>query len=436
MKMRRTILLLCLSMLFSSAALAAPDEKPKKGNPSDQAVLDLPAPLTDDARTRADGNIEDWNEESNKGVAFSTLLSGEYEYDWTGDKDLSANVRAQYGEERIYFLITVKDNAVVTKRKQWNGDKVELWLEPESADGKSLGAKRGIIIDVGAKVAGKPNIIRWNSGKPVGLEGAVYIDQDGYDIEVSADYAAFGKDSPVKDGFMRYCVLVRDWDQDDENEDEAAIGTCPINPKNASSLKTSNMGKIKLSLGDAMWKQIMQNKHIAAIEGNWAKLDVDLAGTSLKETVAFGGDTLIVAGVGLNGSSSLSYKKLSIESGPQPEAPKLTVQDVDGDKKPEILVTRTEHCTNGDMNADRTYIFKYDTSDIRLIANYVTEQRYTDGTEGIIRNNYKLSKAGIVQTLDKASTKGMPECILKGSLEMLPILTPDSEKKTVKHPYL
>ncbi|MBQ9394496.1 MAG: hypothetical protein IJU23_03135 [Proteobacteria bacterium] len=435
--MRRTILLLCLSMLVSSVAFADPqEEKAKKGNPADQAVLDLDAPLTDDARTRADGNIEDWNEEKNKGVAFSTLLSGEYEYDWTGEKDLSGNVRAQYGEERIYFLITVKDNAIVSKHKQWGGDKVELWLEPESADGKSLGAKRGIIIDVGGQKDGKANVIKWNSGKPVGLEGSVYIDQGGYDIEVSADYYAFGKEQPVKDGFMRYCVLVRDWDQDDENEDEAAIGTCPINPKNSSSLKTANMGKIKLSLGEAMWKQIMQNKHLAAIEADWAKLDVDLAGTTLKETVAFGGDTLIVAGVGLNGSPTLSYKKLSIEAGPQKEAPQLTVKDVDGDKKPEILMTRTEQCTNGDMVADRTYVFKYDPSEIRLLANYVTEQRYTDGTEGFIRNNYKLSKAGIAQTLDKSSTKGMPECILKGSLEMVPILTPDSEKKTAKHPYL
>lgn len=434
--MYRSILLLCLSMLVSSAAFADPEEKPRKGSPADQPVLDLTAPLTDDANTRADGNIEDWNEESNKGVDFSTLLSGEYEYDWTGKNDLSANVRAQYGAERIYFLITVKDNAVVAKRKHWKSDKVELWLAPESADGKSLGAKRGVIVDVGARVEGKKDVIKWNSGKSGGLEGAVFIDQNGYDVEVSVDYAAFGKESPVKDGFMRYCVLVRDWDQDDENEDEAAIGTCPINPKRTSALKTSEMGKIKLSLGEVMWKQIMENKHLASIDAKWTKLDVDLAGTTMKETVAFGGDTLVVGGIGLNNSPNLSWSKLTLESGSQTEPPELSVKDVDGDKVPEILMKRNEHCTNGDMNADRTYIFKYDTSDIRLLTSYVTEQRYDGDKEGFIRNNYKLSKKGIVQTLDKASTKGMPECILKGALDLIPMLLPEGEKKSAKHSYL
>ncbi len=434
--MRWFISALCLCMLISSTAFAAPKEKPKKGKPADQPTLDLFAPLTSDSDTKADGNINDWNEEANKGVQVQTLLSGEYEYDWTGPKDLSANVRAQYGAERIYFLISVSDNAVVSKKKQWKSDRVELWLAPESADGKSLGATRGILMDIGPQVDGGKATIKWLSGKGGGLEGAGYIGEEGYDFEVSVDYSALSKTTPVLDGGMRYCVLVRDWDQDDPNEDEATVGTCPINPKSASSIKRDQMGKMKFNLAGAMWDQILANdRQLGADGAEWAKLSVNIAGTAMPETIAFAGDTLLVAGFGLNGYDNLSWSKITLESGFQMEAPKLEVKDIDSDKEQEILLTRREHCTNGAMYAMRTYIFKYTPTGIRFMGSYVTEQHADSGSD-FVKNTFKFGKTSFTQSLDKSSTKGMPACELNGSNDMGPVITHESEEKSVTLSYL
>ena len=88
---------ICFCLLCSATSFAAPKEKPRKGNPSEQSVLDLTARLNTAAQ--ADGNITDWNEGDGSKVGFQTLLSGEYEYDWTGPKDLSATVMSQYSAD-------------------------------------------------------------------------------------------------------------------------------------------------------------------------------------------------------------------------------------------------------------------------------------------------------------------------------------------------
>ena len=110
-----------------------------------------------------DGNLNDWDGVTP--VEFSTLLAGEYEYDWTGPKDLSASMMAQYSATKVYFVISVNDNAVVAKRKQWKSDRVELWITPESGDGKSLGATRGISLDIGPQVDGGKATAKFLSGK-------------------------------------------------------------------------------------------------------------------------------------------------------------------------------------------------------------------------------------------------------------------------------
>ena len=271
--MRLFISVVCLSLLWSSVAMADPKEKPRKGDPQDQEILDLSAKLTSDIDTRADGNISDWDPNSVSADA-KTLLSGEYDYDWTGPKDLSAKVQAQYGAEKIYFYINVSDNAVVSKKQQWKSDRVELWLAPESADGKPLGNPRGILMDIGPMVDGGMALIKWMSGKAAeGLEGAGFVREDGYDFEISVAYDVLSKTTPVLDGSMRYCVLVRDWDQDDPNEDEASVGTCPINPKKSSSIKRDQMGKIRLGMRDVIWNQIMNaDADAAKIEAERTKL--------------------------------------------------------------------------------------------------------------------------------------------------------------------
>ncbi|MBQ9817222.1 MAG: hypothetical protein IJM59_07150 [Proteobacteria bacterium] len=426
---------ICFCLLCSATSFAAPKEKPRKGNPSEQSVLDLTARLNTAAQ--ADGNITDWNEGDGSKVGFQTLLSGEYEYDWTGPKDLSATVMSQYSADKIFFLIQVQDNVVASKKKQWKSDRVELWLAPETADGKSLGPARGILLDVGPQVDGGKATIKWLSGKGEGVEGVAFIHSEGYDFEVGVDFSALSKTTPAMNGVMRYCVLVRDWDQDDPNEDEASVGSCPIDPKKSSSIKRDKMGKIELKLEENTWNALLHSdQEMYSKDAAWAKVQYDLAGTSQPEIIAFAGDLLVVAGYGLNGYDKLTWSKVTLSSGTIKLAPEITIKDVDGDKKPEILVTRNEHCTNGAMNADRTYLFRYDAGGLHLMANYVTEQRNDDGSDGFIRNTYKFSKTGYTQSLDRASSTTMTACELAATDDMSSILTHQSSETTRNVPYM
>ncbi len=418
--------------LVCNVALADPKEKPKKGNYKDQQALDLAAGLTNNTQTKADGNLNDWHDIN--GADFATLMSGEYEYDWTGPKDLSGTVKAQYSADKLFFLIQVKDNAVVAKKKQWKSDRIELWLEPETEDGKSMGTKRGIMMDVGPLVAGDNASIKWISGKGGGLEGAGYVGHDGYDFEIAVDFAALGKTSPVMKDSMRFCVLVRDWDQDDPNEDEAAIGSCPINPKKASSIKRDQMGKMRFRLDEAMWNLVLENDaHIKNIDTEWTKHQADMTATTLPEIIAFSGSTLVIAGYGLNGQD-FSWIRLDLDTATTKPA-QIETKDVDGDKKPEILLTRNEHCTNGAMNADRTYVFKFADGTVKLLANYIAELRYDGETAGSVKNNYKFTKTGIVQTMVKGAAADMQHCTLNGDAEMIPLLMPADTEKSRTIPY-
>ncbi len=433
--MKWIISAVCLSLLCSSTAFAAPKEKLKKGNPADQETLDLTARFNTSAQ--ADGNVKDWNEDDGTKVGFQTLLSGEYEADWTGPKDLSATVMAQYKSGKLIFLIQVKDSVVAAKNKQWKSDKVELWLAPESADGKSLGATRGILMDIGPQIEGGKATIKWMSGKQTGLEGSAFAYSEGYDFEIGVDFEALSKSSPVMNGAMRYCVLVRDWDQDDPYEDEASVGSCPINPKKSSSIKREQMGKIQFGLESILWTELQRSdKEIRDQSAAWTKVMHDIAGTSLPELIAFAGDTLVVAGFGSAGYDGLSCSKASLTSGAQQMAPEIEIKDVDGDGAKEILVTRNEHCANGAMNADRTYLFRYDNTGIHLMANYITVQRNDGDSGSFIRNTYKFSKTGYTQTLDASSAKDMDACVLQGSDDLSGLLTHQSSEKSRVIPYL
>ncbi len=436
--MRLFISVVVLSMFCSSLAVAAPKEpkeKPRKGNPEEQEVLDLTAKLTSDIDTRADGNVSDWGAFDGVEVK-STLLSGEYDYDWTGPKDLSAKIQAQYGAEKIYFYVNVTDNAVVSKKKQWKSDRVEIWLVPEAEDGKALGSPRGVSMDIGPMVDGDKALIKWVSGRGAdGLEGAGFVGEEGYDFEVSIAYSALAKTSPVMNGYMRYCVIIRDWDQDDPNEDEATLGTCPIDPKKPGSIKREKMGRIRLALRDSIWTKILNaDREAAKIEAEWTKVEADIAGTSMPEIIAFAGDTLLIAGMGLNGYAGLTWNKISLDSGFSTAVPQITFEDVDGDKQKEVIVTRNEHCNNGGMNADRSYIFKQSSSGIKFIASFIREQRYDSGSDDYVRNHYKYTKNGIVQTLDKSS-KSMQACELKGMEDTAPMLMPGGDTSATI-PYL
>ncbi|MBR4984399.1 MAG: hypothetical protein IKY83_01490 [Proteobacteria bacterium] len=437
--MRGVIGAICLSLLCSSVAFAAPNkEKPKKGNPADQAVLDLVAPFVDDSNTKADGDITDWG--NYKLTEFSTLMSGEYDYDWTGPKDLSGGVTAMYGAEKIYFYIKVKDNAVVSKKKQWKSDKVELWLASEDAAGKPLGGIRGLQLDLGPIVDGNKLSAKWLSGKQSGAEAVGYVGDGGYDIEISVDYTALGK-TPVMNGAVRYCVLVRDWDQDDANEDEAAVGSCPINPKSPGSIKREKMGKIALNLKDAMWQYIVDvdrnhslgsEKRLSSAKAPWQTEVADIGGTATPDLIAFSGDTLVIAGYGL-GSDKLAWYTLKLESEGTNAPAKIQISDINGDKKPEIVITRDEPCANNAMTASRSYIFRFERNATHYLASYINEVRMNDGSQ-VMRNTYKFTKNATIQTLDPKSAKDMGYCQLSGSSDMFEFLMPSDGLKTRVQP--
>ena len=419
MQLKWMIPAVCLCFACATA-IAGPKDKPRKGKPADQAALDLTATLTNDAETKADGNITDWDENNGTKVEFKTLLAGEYEYDWTGPKDLSGSVMAQYSAERIYFLIQVRDNAVVAKRRQWKSDRVELWLAPESADGKSLGGPRGILLDVGPQVDGGKASVKWLSGKPGGVDATAFVSPVGYDFEVAVDYAALGK-SPVMDGAMRYCVLVRDWDQDDPNEDEAAIGTCPINPAKSSSIKPAQMGKIPLHFADELWKFVItSDTSLPGIREDWKRITADLGGDAHPEIIASLGGTVLFAGTGFAGPGT-SLFRIDLEA-KDAEDVQISARDINGDKRNEAILRRTEACAEPGVKAVREYVFRFDPAakSIQLLTNYVTEIRAEDGR--VAKNSVQWKKTAIVQTLDKKSAD--IACTLSGTAGMVPILLP------------
>lgn len=434
MKLRWIISGLCL-LMFAGTAWSAPKEKPRKGKPADQAVLDLGAIYTDEAQTRADGNLNDWTGISP--LAFSTLIAGEYDYDWTGPKDLSANVMAQYGASKIFFVVSVKDNAVVAKRKQWKSDRIELWLGAENADGKPLGNVRGILLDVGPQVEGGKATTKFMSGKQDGLEAVAFVNSDGYDFEIAVDYSALTKVSPVMNGTMRYCVLVRDWDQDDPNEDEAAIATCPINPKKSSSIKRNQMGKIALNLGNEIWSNVLRSDpNLDKNPSSWQRLEADVGGTDMNEMIMLSDQKLVVAGIGLE-NSGLSWFIMDMPSAMAQTKTTISAKDVDGDKRADIIIKRNEHCQNGAMHASRVYVFSHKDHSIKLIADYIEEVRYDDPAQkAFVRNGVKLTPKGVVQTLDAKSAADMPTCDLPFNSDMMPMLTKDDGTKSRTLPYL
>ncbi|MBQ1925534.1 MAG: hypothetical protein II180_05380, partial [Proteobacteria bacterium] len=148
MKSSLMFIVVSAGLVFSAAALAkTPKEVPVKGKPSDQPVLSCPMEYMSSANAKADGNLSEWH--GIESIEFSTLLSGEYEYDWTGKKDLSATLKAVYSDDAFHLLVQVKDNAIVNKLRQWKSDRVEIWLLAEDNAGKPLGKLTGVQFDVG-----------------------------------------------------------------------------------------------------------------------------------------------------------------------------------------------------------------------------------------------------------------------------------------------
>ncbi|MFA5625237.1 MAG: sugar-binding protein [Bradymonadales bacterium] len=230
-------------LLLTQPCFAQDPERKGKGKPSDGVILNANATYTPDKQMLIDSNITEWR--GVEEIAFGPLLSGEYEYDWTGLKDLSVKLRVSYGMEKLYFLIQVKDNAVVARRRPWKSDMVELWLLSETHPIKANKGLVGLSFDMGPLTEDQPPTLRWISvakkGIPNILSATIKL-HDGYDIEMAVPFSEFTTLSPVMEGSIRFCVIVRDWDQDDPNEDEVVMASCKANPKSSSKLKAADMG--------------------------------------------------------------------------------------------------------------------------------------------------------------------------------------------------
>ena len=424
--MRRSYgVVLAAAMLFVCGICDAKPAKevPRKGKPADQEVLNARCDYMDASLAKADGNLSEWGEA--KEVSFKTLLAGEYEYDWTGPVDLSATLKVMYSDEAFHVLVQVNDNAIVNKLRDWKSDKVEVWLMATDGNGKPAGKLTGIQFDMGPAVSGGKMVTKVLAGdknmSKIRAEG--YVGDGAYDVELAVDYSLLAKNNPAYDGGIRYCVLVRDWDQDDPNEDEAVIGSCPIDPKNPSKIKPENMGFARLDLNRIQWQSILANDPVlGAKQGEWLIYHKDFQGSPATETFAYLDGEVVLAGYGLGGANGLSWSAISLTG--TGTDPKIEFVNLNSSKYDEIVITRTEACSEGGEGR-RAYVFDVDnTGNLRLLLNYLVSVKSQDGRE--FSNKYQYTKKGIIQSLGSGAE--IP-CNPDYSDDMVPLLVPDGPKK-------
>ena len=432
MKRLLGLAVISLGLLVPGVVGAKPaKEVPRKGKPADQPVLTAPTAFVSSHSARADGDVREWYDVEE--VKFATLLSGEYDYDWTGENDLSGTLKTLYTDTSFNMYIQVKDNYVVDKLRQWKSDKVEVWLMAEDANGKPMGKLTGVQFDIGPVTKQQPMPVKILSGKQDSskVKGVpyVYSVEDGfknYDLEIAVDYSLLAKESPVYGGGIRYCVLIRDWDQDDGNEDEATVGTCPINPSKPSSLKQKEMALARLDLERIAWNSILgSDAAIGSKAGEWVTARSNVAWDSTPENIYYLDNQFVIWGFAMSEQTGLSWTTMSLNG--QGTDPKFTFSDVDGDKLNEIILTRREACAEPDTFAERAYVFDHSEQfGLRLGVNYLVSVTGPDGKK--YTNKFQNTKKGIVQTM----SGGTPiDCTLDYSDDMLPLLVPGDDKKRV-----
>ena len=414
-----------IGLIFSAAAYAkTPKEVPVKGKPSDQPVLACPMEYMSGTQARADGNLSEWH--GVKGIEFSTLLAGEYEYDWTGKKDLSATLKTVYSEKAFHLLVQVNDNAIVPKLRQWKSDRVEVWLLAEDGNGKPLGKLTGIQFDLGPVTKGESLGITSLAGDKnmSKVQANGYVAEGQYDVEIAVDYSLLGKTSPIFHGGMRYCVLVRDWDQDDANEDEAVIGNCPIDPKKPSSIQPGKMAYAKFDLERIAWYSILEaDAVLASKSGDWLKKQGNVVSDSAIENIAYLDNQIVIWGLSMTEDGGLSWTTMALNGhGKEPE---ISFADIDGDKLDEVILIRKEQCLEAGLTAKRAYVFDYTLQyGLELAFNYLVS--VTNGEGKTYTNKFQNTKNGIVQTF----SGGKPmTCTLDFSDDMEPLLVPGGAKK-------
>lgn len=413
-----------LTSSLSTPAYGQDENRTGKGKASDAVLLDITPVYVPDTQMMIDSNINEWN--GVEGIRFGPLLSGEIEYDWTGIKDLSVSLKARYSIDKLYLLVQVKDNAVTARRMNWKSDKVEIWLLSETNPIKNNKGLVGLSFDMGPLTQDLPPETKWLSpgkkGKPNILSATIKL-YDGYDIEMAIPFSEIAALSPAMDDSLRFCVLVRDWDQDNPNEDEVSMASCKVQPKSAAKLKKSDMGLMKFDLAEKQWKTVLKNK---GIDEETAKNDLrargNVVGNALPEIIALHADKLLASGYGFH-EGQLSWSEFDFALPDTSKVQKMEVINLNGDAYDEVLVFTTEPCTDPSLEADLIHILQYRDEHFVSAAIIQTAQRLRADATQAVSNSVQFTKKGLKSRLDAGGAK-QEHCEFASSQKHLPLLLP------------
>ncbi len=278
-------------------------DKPRKGKPADAKTLSYTPKHVAEGHVRADGNLGEWG--AAKPIHFETIISGEYEYDWTSPRDLSADLTVLYSPLYLHLLLQVKDNVVTGRHRRVKGDRVELW---------SGGKKKTVSqIELFATALG-----------------------NGYDFEISIPLALLNARPAVVNGDIGFCALVRDWDADDDNEDEVAIATCPIHPRKSKRIKNETMGKLHFNYLEEIWKALQaQNEALVKNETTFDQA-MDLTPNAIDDYVHIQQNNLAIITIA-DGQASIEW---SWQTLPIPQNARiLEVKKIKQEKKDKLQIT-------------------------------------------------------------------------------------------------
>lgn len=379
-------------------------EKPRKGAPEDAPKSDFEANYFQGQRAQIDGVFSDWLD--TKEVSATVLTSGEYEYDWTSEKDLSAFVKVQYNDESMFIGVRVVDNAVKAPAKKQGGDVIELWFDLGSrVKGDSLGM---IQIDPTYLLTEQPPDVLWEvpkarrNDKTSAIKTAGILTPSGYEVEIELPFAEFAELAPIFQP-LSFCVVVRDWDQDDKGEDEASVQTCPLNTR-ANKRKGTDMGTVHWQTRDNIWRGVLNQ--MPELEGKPVLTAVGNIGGDLREEeVVLVGSHLIVMGVGLGKGD---WQSFDLKLGKGDSAKDLRLEDLDGDKDREIILTTVQVYNNGKDVIEQHILQVFDFGEFISdpILAVEIENRLVGG-EAFIQNDVTLGKKSV--TISQGSSAGWTE---------------------------
>ena len=201
---------------------------------------------------KIDGYLKDW-------PGFPPLVLGPQQKEngnFSGEKDIRANVRFAWSREALYFSVIVTDDSVMLKRQGnqiWQDDMVELYIDPQN-DG--LRWKDPSDYQIGFRPNfDSENIEIWSwfqanqdqIGNMVAARGFAY--GDGYVIEGGIRWSVLGVE-PEEAKTVKVSIAVHDIDKD------RSEGKVNWFFRNEEDLERFNLGEVVLSPASAGSKPV------------------------------------------------------------------------------------------------------------------------------------------------------------------------------------